>query len=107
MLCPQEQPRIITLRIIFEDRSLSELPEYIFGVRKENSFEYFDEYKFKAMQKGVYNFVVGVKTPFMPDYPVKGRLELVLEGSRNVIAIPLHQVPRLLEIKCSRELVNA
>lgn len=42
MLSQQEQPRIITLRIIFEDRSLSELPEYIFGVRKENSFEYFD-----------------------------------------------------------------
>jgi len=74
MLTPQEQPRIITLRILFEDYCLSELPEYIFGVRKENTFEYFDEYKFKAMQKGVYNFVVGVKTPMIADYPVQGRL---------------------------------
>ncbi len=54
------------------------------------------------MQKGVYNFVVGVKTPFMADYPVKGSLELVLEGTKNAIAIPLQQVPRLPEIKCSR-----
>jgi hypothetical protein len=64
-------------------------------VRKESSYEYFDEYKFKAMQKGVYNFMVGVKTPFLPNYQVNGRLEIVLEGTRNVIAIPLHQVPKL------------
>lgn len=42
MLTAQEQPRIITIRILFDDESLSELPEYIFGVRKENTFEYFD-----------------------------------------------------------------
>lgn len=74
MLNNQEKPLLINLRIVFEDESLSELPEYIFGVRKENTFEYFDEYKFRAVQKGVYNFVVGVKTPMMVDYPVKGRL---------------------------------
>jgi hypothetical protein len=74
MLVNQEQARLINIRVVFEDESLSQLPEYIFGVRKENTFEYFDEYKFKAMQKGVYNFVVGVKTPMMIDYPVKGRL---------------------------------
>lgn len=58
------------------------------------------------MQKGVYNFVVGVKTPMMVDYPVSGRFELTLEGTKNTISIPLHQVPRVPEIKCSRELVS-
>jgi hypothetical protein len=106
MLTGQEQPRIITIRILFDDESLTELPEYIFGVRKENTCEYFDEYKFKAMQKGFYNFVVGVKTPMRVDYPVSGRLELALEGTKNVITIPLQQVPRMPEIKCSRELVS-
>jgi hypothetical protein len=30
------------------------------------------------MQKGVYNFIVGVKTPFMVNYPVRGKLEITL-----------------------------
>lgn len=106
MLNTQEHPRIISLRIAFEDESLSQLPEYIFGVRKENAYEYFDEYKFKAMQKGVYTFVVGVKTPMMADYPVRGRLEVVVDGAKNVITVPLSQLPKLPEIKCSRELVS-
>lgn len=75
-------------------------------MRKENAFEYFDEYKFKAMQKGVYNFVVGVKTPMLPDYWVKGKLELTLDGAKNMIVLPLSQLPRMPDIKCSRELSN-
>lgn len=55
---------------------MNELPEYIFGVRKENSYEYFDEFRFKAIQKGTYNFIVGVKTPNVTDYLVKAKLLL-------------------------------
>ena len=30
------------------------------------------------MQKGIYNFIVGVKTPFISGYAVKGKLEISL-----------------------------
>lgn len=34
----QEVPRIIGMFVVCEDETLNELPEYIFGVRKENSY---------------------------------------------------------------------
>jgi hypothetical protein len=54
------------------------------------------------MQKGVYNFIVGVKTPFLANYPVKGKLEITLEGAKNAITIMVSQTPRIPEIKCNR-----
>jgi hypothetical protein len=63
---------------LFEDERLEKLPEYIFGVRKENSFDYFDDYKFKAMQKGTYSFVVGVKTPTLSIPIIKAKIQIAV-----------------------------
>lgn len=73
------------MNIICQDEHLNELPEYIFGVRKENSNEYFDEFRFKAIQKGTYNFVIGVKTPVFPNYPVTATLQVAVDGLNGIL----------------------
>ena len=58
------------------------------------------------MQKGVYNFVVGVKTPFLANCAIRAWLEISIEGAKDAIRIMLSQVAKLPEVKCSRELVS-
>lgn len=99
-------PKIISMCILCDDILLTELPEYIFGVRKENTFEYFDEFKFKAAQRGIYNFVVGVKTPSYSDYNVEAKLVIFMEGTIGSLIIDLKQITVLPELRCPKELIN-
>ena len=58
------------------------------------------------MQQGVYNFVVGVKTPFLANCAIKAWLEISFEGAKDTIRIMLSQVAKIPEVRCSRELVS-
>lgn len=58
------------------------------------------------MQKGVYNFVVGVKTPFLANCVVKAWLEISFEGAKDAIKVELSQIAKVPEVRCNRELVS-
>lgn len=75
-------------------------------MRRENNFEYFDEFKFKASQKGTYNFVVGVKTPHLVDYQINARLIVAVEGINDIITIHLKQTAKIPFVRSSKELVD-
>lgn len=94
------------MAISCEDQQLNELAEYIFGVRRQNNYEYFDEFKFKATQKGSYNFVVGVKTPHLVDYKINARMMVSIEGIDDVICIELKQTAKIPFVRCNKELVD-
>jgi tRNA A-37 threonylcarbamoyl transferase component Bud32 len=48
----------------------------------------------------VYNFIVGVKTPTIYDYDVKGKLLIRMEGTQGTLSINLAVTSRIPEIKC-------
>lgn len=58
------------------------------------------------MQKGVYNFVVGVKTPFLVDCAIKAWLEISFEGAKDTLKVMLSQTAKIPEVRCNRELVS-
>lgn len=103
----QEQPRIISLSINCEDQLLNDQPELIFGIRKETPLEYYPEFKFKASQRGMYSFIVGVKTPNINDYAVNCQLLVKIEGAQGILVVNICQTTCVPEIKCSKELINA
>ena len=58
------------------------------------------------MQKGTYNFIVGVKTPAFVDYPVTAKMVVAIEGVKGTIDVQLQQQTVLPFVRCCKELVN-
>lgn len=54
------------------------------------------------MQKGTYNFIVGVKTPLFANYPVTANLHITVEGLEGILEVPLRQLIVVPTVTCSK-----
>ena len=63
------------MKIVGTDEEVENYSEYVFAIRKDNSFSFTDSFTFCLNKKGKYDFVIGVKTPnFSNNYQVKSTL---------------------------------
>lgn len=92
------------LRVIARcnNAEFNDLDEYVFSVRSNERFEYFEEVRFKIRRKEKAQVKVAVKIPPVKEnYVIEGFLEVQLE-SLQPICLPIYakcEVPQIICIK--------